>query len=67
MKALNAIMRQVRREQERYLQEAEMKEEGGTPAIVESIRAGLVFQLKEAVGCQRIHEQDLRLLRFAKL
>ena len=24
-----------------------MREEGGTPAIVESIRAGLVFQLKE--------------------
>ena len=28
----------------------EHREEGGTPAIVESIRAGLVFQLKEAVG-----------------
>ena len=26
------------------------REEGGTPAIVESIRAGLVFALKEAVG-----------------
>ena len=24
-----------------------MREEGGTPAIVESIRAGLVFQLKK--------------------
>ena len=24
-----------------------MREEGGTPAIVESVRAGLVFQLKE--------------------
>lgn len=31
----------------RYLKEVEMREEGGTPAIVESIRAGLVFQLKE--------------------
>ena len=28
----------------------EHREEGGTPAIVESIRAGLVFQLKAAVG-----------------
>ena len=26
------------------------REEGGTPAIIESIRAGLVFQLKQAVG-----------------
>ena len=34
----------------RYLDDIEHREEGGTPAIVESIRAGLVFQLKEAVG-----------------
>ena len=34
----------------RYLDDPAHREEGGTPAIVESIRAGLVFQLKEAVG-----------------
>jgi selenocysteine lyase/cysteine desulfurase len=34
----------------RYLDDPVEREEGGTPAIVESIRAGLVFQLKEAVG-----------------
>ena len=34
----------------RYLADPVHREEGGTPAIVESIRAGLVFQLKEAVG-----------------
>ncbi len=34
----------------RYLDDPVHREEGGTPAIVESIRAGLVFQLKEAVG-----------------
>lgn len=33
-----------------YLEDPEHREEGGTPAIIESIRAGLVFQLKEAVG-----------------
>ena len=33
-----------------YLDDPEHREEGGTPAIVESIRAGLVFQLKQAVG-----------------
>lgn len=37
-----------------YLTDIEHREEGGTPAIVESIRAGLVFQLKEAVGSARI-------------
>ena len=38
----------------RYLSNVEHREEGGTPAIVESIRAGLVFQLKEEVGWQTI-------------
>jgi selenocysteine lyase/cysteine desulfurase len=44
----------------RYLDDPEHREEGGTPAIVESIRAGLVFQLKEAVGIDviREHEED---------
>ncbi len=39
----------------RYIDEPELREEGGTPAIIESIRAGLVFQLKEAVGTTTIH------------
>jgi len=44
----------------RYLDDPEHREEGGTPAIVESIRAGLVFQLKQAVGIDVIrgHEED---------
>lgn len=44
----------------RYLTDPTQREEGGTPAIVESIRAGLVFQLKEAVGVDviRAHEED---------
>ena len=41
-----------------YLTEIEHREEAGTPAIVESIRAGLVFQLKEAVGPARISERE---------
>jgi len=44
----------------RYLEDPAQREEGGTPAIVESIRAGLVFQLKQAVGVAviRSHEED---------
>jgi selenocysteine lyase/cysteine desulfurase len=34
------------------------REEGGTPAIVESIRAGLVFQLKSAVGVDEIRRRE---------
>ena len=30
----------------------------GTPAIVDSIRAGLVFQLKQAVGVEAIRERE---------
>ncbi|MEA2002969.1 MAG: aminotransferase class V-fold PLP-dependent enzyme [Actinomycetota bacterium] len=37
-----------------YLDDIEHREEGGTPAIVESIRTGLVFQLKESVGTDAI-------------
>jgi selenocysteine lyase/cysteine desulfurase len=44
----------------RYLTDPEQREEGGTPAIVDSIRAGLVFQLKQAVGIEviRAHEES---------
>jgi selenocysteine lyase/cysteine desulfurase len=41
-----------------YLTDVERREEGGTPAIVESIRAGLVFGLKEAVGVEAIRERE---------
>ncbi|HTS15679.1 MAG TPA: aminotransferase class V-fold PLP-dependent enzyme [Candidatus Sulfotelmatobacter sp.] len=41
-----------------YLADVEHREEGGTPAIVESIRAGLVFQLKAAVGAEAIRERE---------
>jgi selenocysteine lyase/cysteine desulfurase len=42
----------------RYLEQVEQREEGGTPAIIESIRAGLVFQLKEAVGVEAIRARE---------
>ena len=49
----------------RYLADPEHREEGGTPAIVESIRAGLVFQLKEAVGVDRIRECEESFIQRA--
>jgi selenocysteine lyase/cysteine desulfurase len=49
----------------RYLEDPEHREEGGTPAIVESIRAGLVFQLKEAVGIDVIRSHEEHYLRQA--
>ncbi len=49
----------------RYLGDPEVREEGGTPAIVESIRAGLVFQLKTAVGEAVIEANDQTFLKRA--
>ena len=48
-------------DEHRYLDDPAHREEGGTPAIIESIRAGLVFQLKQAVGIEtiRAHEEHL--------
>jgi len=37
-----------------YLTDIERREEGGTPGIVETIRAGLVFRLQQQVGTDRI-------------
>ena len=45
-----------------YLPEPEHREEGGTPAIIESVRAGLVFQLKQAVGVETIRAAEERFL-----
>ncbi|MFF5187305.1 aminotransferase class V-fold PLP-dependent enzyme [Streptomyces sp. NPDC000345] len=49
----------------RYLDDPVAREEGGTPAIVESIRAGLVFSLKQAVGTDTIQAAEERHWRRA--
>lgn len=41
-----------------YLSDVERREEGGTPGIVESIRAGLVFSLQQAVGTENIERLE---------
>ncbi len=49
----------------RYLADPVAREEGGTPAIIEAIRAGLVFGLKQAVGVGTIRANEDRFLRRA--
>ncbi|MGW3940364.1 aminotransferase class V-fold PLP-dependent enzyme [Streptomyces phaeochromogenes] len=49
----------------RYLDDPVAREEGGTPAIVESIRAGLVFALQQAVGTDTIQAAEERHWRRA--
>ncbi len=42
-----------------------LREEGGTPAIVESIRAGLVFALKQRIGTAEIRRREHDFARRA--
>lgn len=48
-----------------YIADEEQREEGGTPAIVESIRAGLAFHLKDTVGVNLIEEREEAFVRRA--
>lgn len=48
-----------------YTSDVERREEGGTPAIVESIRAGLVFSLQQAVGTETIQARESALAERA--
>ncbi len=49
----------------RYVADQEQREEGGTPAIIGSIRAGLAFKLKGEVGTDRIRELEHDFIRRA--
>nr|CAD7447759.1 unnamed protein product [Timema bartmani] len=54
----------VSRDGHRYLQDTELREEGGTAAVVESVRAGLVMQLKETVGVPSIMLREDKITRM---
>ena len=55
---------QVTNKKHEYLQHIEHREEGGTPEILGSIRAGLVFQLKAAVGASRIEMLEREHIKY---
>jgi len=48
-----------------FTTDLERKEEGGTPAIVESVRAGLVFALQQQVGTETIEAREEDFVRRA--
>jgi selenocysteine lyase/cysteine desulfurase len=49
----------------RYVSSPERREEGGTPGIVECIRAGLVFRLQQAVGTETIEQLEQKRIDTA--
>ena len=44
-----------------YTKDVEAREEAGTPDILGAIKAGLVFELKRAVGDDTIHSREMQL------
>ncbi|MFK8049879.1 MAG: aminotransferase class V-fold PLP-dependent enzyme [Halioglobus sp.] len=48
-----------------YIEDCERREEGGTPGIVESIRAGLVFKLQSEVGTAEIERREASFIQRA--
>ena len=53
------------RAQVKYLQSEELREEGGTPNIIGTIRAGLALQLKEAVTVDIITQRNKEIISQA--
>lgn len=47
-----------------FWQDPELREEGGTTALVEVVRAGLVMQLKESVGPPAIMAREEKITRW---
>lgn len=48
----------VNEQEHDFIADKEEREESGTPGIIQDIRTGLVFQLKEAVGALTINEKE---------
>jgi len=55
----------VTRSTQRYYEDVETREEAGTPAIIESIRAGLVFKLKNEIGEEEIETREEAAVQYA--
>lgn len=48
-----------------YLEDIEQREDGGTPAFLQTIRAALAIRLKERIGTDRIRKREEELLQIA--
>ena len=48
-----------------FIQDIESREKAGTPGIMQTLRAALAMQVKEAVGVERIEAREQDLLRRA--
>lgn len=53
----------VSKDDHRYLKDSELREEEGTASVVESIRAGMVVKLKQAVGVSAIMDYEDKIVK----
>lgn len=55
----------VSRTEQRYYDDIEVREDAGTPAIVQKIRAALAFRVKARLGAEFIERRERELVRLA--
>ena len=48
----------------KYLDEIEAREDGGTPAFLQTIRVALAVQLKEEIGVENIRQREEELIEY---
>lgn len=49
----------------KYVDNIEVREDGGTPGFLQAIRTALSIRLKESMGIERIHQRESELLALA--
>lgn len=49
----------------KYVDSIELREDGGTPGFLQSIRAAMCFRVKEQMGCENIRKREEELLELA--
>lgn len=48
-----------------FISNVEEREKAGTPGVLQTLKAGLVFQIKDRVGVERIHAREKELTKRA--
>lgn len=48
-----------------YVEDLEIREDGGTPPFLQAIRAAYCIKLKEQMTCEKIHAREKELLKIA--
>jgi len=51
--------------QHKFVSNIELREDGGTPAFLQAIRAALVIQLKEQMGIENLQNREAELVKMA--